>query len=102
MTNSYELLLYLDASEPSFIQRVIGLFNSSVKLPGEAVMPQPSNTTKTTDIEMTTFSMVSSQSPGVTPAMCCSMAGCNSNMAGPMGTICWISFHIRTKGVPIH
>ncbi|KAJ7350203.1 hypothetical protein OS493_037783 [Desmophyllum pertusum] len=55
-----------DLTEPSFFQRVIGLFSSK---------DEPAVKFTTNDIEMTTFSVVSGQSPNVLmPAFCCSAA----------------------------
>lgn len=54
-------------SESSFFQRFVGLFSSK---------DEPKIQFKTNDIEMTTFSVVSGQSPDVLmPALCCSAAG---------------------------
>lgn len=53
--------------EPSFFQRFIGLFSSK----DESEFKFTTN-----DIEMTTFSVVSGQSPNVlVPTLCCSAAG---------------------------
>ena len=61
-------------SEPSFFQRFFGLFSSKDK---------PEIQFKTNDIEMTTFSVVSGQSPDVLmPAFCCSAAGRTPNGKG--------------------
>jgi len=54
-----------NSTEPSLFQRVIGLFSSK---------DEPVAQFTTSDIEMTTFSVVSGQSPKVLPAMCCSAA----------------------------
>jgi len=60
--------------EPSFFQRFIGLFSSK---------EEPEIQFKTNDIEMTTFSVVSGQSPDVLmPALCCSAAGRTPNRRG--------------------
>ncbi|XP_020620810.1 uncharacterized protein LOC110058501 [Orbicella faveolata] len=60
--------------EPSFFQRFIGLFSSK---------EEPEIQFKTNDIEMTTFSVVSGQSPDVLmPALCCSAAGRTLNRRG--------------------
>lgn len=52
-----------EPTEPSLFQRIIGLFSSDA---------DPMTQFTTNDIEMTTFSVVSGQSPNVLPAMCCS------------------------------
>ena len=58
-------------SEQSIFQRFVGLFSS--KEESEIKF-------KTNDIEMTTFSVVSGQSPDVLmPALCCSAAGRTPN-----------------------
>jgi len=67
-------LSLLVLSEPSFFQRVIGLFSSK---------EEPEIKFTTNDIEMTTFSVVSGQSPDVLmPALCCSVAGRTPNGRG--------------------
>lgn len=67
-------LSLLVLSEPSFFQRVIGLFSSK---------EEPEIKFTTNDIEMTTFSVVSGQSPDVLmPALCCSAAGRTPNGRG--------------------
>ena len=61
-------------SEPSFFQRFIGLFSSK---------EEPEIKFTTNDIEMTTFTVVSGQSPDVLmPALCCSAAGRTPNGRG--------------------
>lgn len=52
-----------EPTEPSLFQRIIGLFSSDADTVTQFT---------TNDIEMTTFSVVSGQSPNVLPAMCCS------------------------------
>lgn len=64
-------------AEPSFFQRFIGLFSSNDE--SEAKFT-------TNDIEMTTFSVVSGQSPRImTPSLCCSAVGALKAQHGRAG-----------------
>ncbi len=74
MIINWLLFFFTDLSEPSFFQRVIGLFSSN---------EEPEMKFTTNDIEMTTFTVVSGQSPDVLmPALCCSAAGRTPNGRG--------------------
>ena len=67
-------LFHVATSESSYFQRFVGLFSSK---------DEPKIQFKTNDIEMTTFSVVSGQSPDVLmPALCCSAAGRTPNGRG--------------------
>ena len=60
-------IIHVAPAEPSLFQRFIGFFSSN----DESEVKFSTN-----DIEMTTFSVVSGQSPSVlTPSLCCSAAG---------------------------
>lgn len=59
------LFFFTENTEPSLFQRVVGLFSS--KQESEIQF-------STNDIEMTTFKVVTGQSPNMLPTMCCSAA----------------------------
>ena len=59
------IFFFTENTEPSLFQRVVGLFSS--KQESEIQF-------STNDIEMTTFKVVTGQSPNMLPAMCCSAA----------------------------
>lgn len=59
------IFFFTENTEPSLFQRVVGLFSS--KQESEIQF-------STNDIEMTTFKVVTGQSPNMLPTMCCSAA----------------------------
>lgn len=59
------IFFFIENTEPSLFQRVVGLFSS--KQVSEIQF-------STNDIEMTTFKVVTGQSPNMLPTMCCSAA----------------------------
>lgn len=63
--NSQHFFFFTENTEPSLFQRVVGLFSS--KQESEIQF-------STNDIEMTTFKVVTGQSPNMLPTMCCSAA----------------------------
>lgn len=76
-------------------QRVIGLFSSK---------DEPVAQFTTNDIEMTTFSVVSGQSPKVLPAMCCSAARSLVNTPqrrGAINTLLLYGLTVATRFTPI-